>query len=169
MLSTFQPTENASDPPATEVLGIGANLSRISLMGILKAATAGSLELDCAIYELLAAPKDFGGVLIVRMVRHGRVYDVVTADGYTYQNALAAPRYTTDLRDSHRLIPAGLSWVMAFGKTRPDEAAYGVVFYEKDDAEHELAGGEHNVLELAICIATIAAIVATGMNKRGGE
>jgi hypothetical protein len=68
------------------------------------------------------------------------------------------PRYTGSLDAVRRLIPDDLYWIMAKGKTRPDEPLYGVqILRPTGNPKDVIAEAEHDLLEVALLIAIMKA------------
>lgn len=67
-------------------------------------------------------------------------------------------RYTGDTDEALRwLVPSECpSWIVGKGKMRPDEPAYGAMFYSDDAGSHEVASGEHDAnIAICVCLARV--------------
>jgi hypothetical protein len=72
---------------------------------------------------------------------------------YTASGArLMPPNYTYSLDTAMTLIQDDLWWVLAKGRTRPDEPLYGVQLLKSDDV---VAETEHENFALAIVLAAL--------------
>lgn len=68
------------------------------------------------------------------------------------------PEYMESLDVAVSLIPAGMFWVLSFGKTRKDEPLGGCQIYQGgdiDDVGDPVSEGEGNSVHIAICIAAL--------------
>lgn len=67
------------------------------------------------------------------------------------------PRYTASLDAASSLIPDGTFWMIARGRTRPDEPLGGASVMKPDDTINPIGEGEAETVPLAVCIAALEA------------
>lgn len=142
------------------------------LLARVKAATGPDRELDALVWASTLPSDGIGldgyGLPDGSHFEHeadedGSVSQYVILDGKSHKRARrSAPDFTASIDAAlalvERMLP-GTCWLMAKGRTRPDEPLYGIQLIQEgaDDAIADEA--EHECVELAILAALLTALI----------